>query len=103
MMTWPKNPIIYEINVWVWLHELSIRCQQPIKLAAVPAQDLDGIAALGVDAVWLMGVWERSPTSTGIARENEDLQRELQRALPNFSPEDVVGSPYSVHRYVVRG
>ena len=101
MMTWPKNPIIYEINVWVWLHELSIRCQQPIKLAAVPAQDLDGIAALGVDAVWLMGVWERSPTSTGIARENEDLQRELQRALPNFSPEDVVGSPYSVHRYVV--
>jgi glycosidase len=101
MMTWPKNPIIYEINVWVWLHELSFHYQQPIKLGTVPAEELDAIAALGVDAAWLMGVWERSPAGTHMARQQEDLQEEYQRVLPNLSPEDVVGSPYCVHRYVV--
>ena len=23
MKTWPKNPVIYEINTWVWLAELQ--------------------------------------------------------------------------------
>ena len=23
MKTWPKNPVIYEINTWVWLRELG--------------------------------------------------------------------------------
>ena len=101
MMTWPKNPIIYEINVWVWLEELSLRYQRPIKLATVPAQELDAMAALGVHAAWLMGVWERSPAGTYIARQHADLPGEYRRVLPDFSPEDVVGSPYSVHRYVV--
>ena len=100
-MEWPKNPIIYEINVWVWLHELSQRYQRSITLATVPPEEWDGIAGLGVDAVWLMGVWERSSVGIHIARQHGDLQTEYQRVLADFSPEDVVGSPYCVHRYVV--
>jgi glycosidase len=98
---WPKNPIIYEINTWVWLHELSQRYEQSITLAIVPPEEWDKIAGLGVDAVWLMGVWERSPVGTQIARQHDDLQTEYQRVLADFSPEDVVGSPYCVHRYLV--
>jgi hypothetical protein len=101
VMPWPKNPIIYEINARVWLHELSQRYHRSIKLDTVPAVEWDGIAGLGVDAAWLMGVWERSPVGTQIARQHEDLQTEYQRVLADFSPEDVVGSPYCVHRYVV--
>ena len=101
MTAWPKNPIIYEINAWVWLHELSQRYERSITLATVPAAEWDGIAGLGVHAVWLMGVWERSPMGIHIARQHEGLQTEYHRVLPDFSPEDVVGSPYSVRRYVV--
>ncbi|MEE9527582.1 MAG: alpha-amylase, partial [Syntrophobacteria bacterium] len=101
MIPWPRNPIIYEINAWVWLHELSQRYERSIKLATIPPEEWDGIAGLGVDAVWLMGVWERSPVGTQIARQHEDLQTEYQRVLADFSPEDVVGSPYCVRRYVV--
>ena len=101
MTPWPRNPIIYEINAWVWLHELSQRYERSITLAIVPPEQWDNIARLGVDAVWLMGVWERSPMGTQIARQHEDLQAEYQRVLADFSPEDVVGSPYCVHRYVV--
>jgi glycosidase len=55
----------------------------------------------GFDAVWLMGVWERSPAGTAIANQNQNLLDDLRRALPDFRPEDNVGSPYCVRRYVV--
>ena len=51
--------------------------------------------------MWLMGVWERSPVGTRIARTLAVLQAEYRKALPDYSLEDVVGSPYCVHRYVV--
>jgi hypothetical protein len=98
---WPKQPIIYEINTWVWLHELSQRHKRPIHLGTVPGEEWDVIVSLNVNAVWLMGVWERSPTGIRIARENQDLYAEFRRALPDFKIDDVVGSPYCIHRYVV--
>ena len=101
VIPWLKNPIIYEINAWVWLHDLSRRYQRPIKLATVPQEEWDAIAELGIDVLWLMGVWERSPAGTRIAREHSGLQDEYRSVLADFSPEDVVGSPYCVHRYAV--
>ncbi len=99
MSAWPCSPFIYEINAWVWLSELSARYQQPITLSNVPPAELDHLAGCGFDAIWLMGVWERSPQSAHIARAHPGLQEEFRRALPDFTPEDVVGSPYAVRRY----
>jgi glycosidase len=101
MKTWPKNPVIYEINTWVWLAELSRKYRGPVNLAAVPDQEWDAIAAGHFDAVWLMGVWERSPAGIGIALRNQGLLDDFRRALPDFSEADNVGSPYCVRRYVV--
>ena len=36
MKTWPKHPVIYEINTWVWLGELSRKYRRPVTLATVP-------------------------------------------------------------------
>ena len=63
--------------------------------------EFDVLSNMGFDAVWFMGVWERSPEGVRIGREHPGLLAELNRALPGFSPLDAVGSPYSVHRYVV--
>lgn len=101
MNGWPKYPMFYEINTWVWLAELGGEARSPLTLAAVPEPVWDGIAALGFDAVWLMGVWERSPAGTRIANANPDLQEDFRRALPDFTEEDNVGSPCCVRRYVV--
>ena len=101
MIPWLKNPIIYEINAWVWLNSLTRRYERPIKLATVPEAEWDAIAGLGIDVLWLMGVWKRSPAGTRIAREHSGLLNEYHSVLADFSPEDVVGSPYCVHRYVV--
>ena len=101
MKTWPEHPVIYEINTWVWLDELSRKYQRPLNLATIPDQEWDSIASYGFDAVWFMGVWERSPLGIEISMRNKGLLEDFKRALSNFSPEDNVGSPYCVHRYVV--
>jgi len=51
----PPYPTLYEINTWVWLSELSKKAGCQIDLGSVPSTEWDAIAALGFDAVWLMG------------------------------------------------
>ena len=101
MKPWSKHPVIYEINTWVWLWELSRKYQRAVNLATVPELEWDAIAAYGFDVVWFMGVWERSPAGIAIAMRNKGLLEDFSRALPDFSAEDNVGSPYCVRRYVV--
>ena len=98
---WPQYPSTYEINTWVWLSDLSQAYGIAVDLFSVPFAEWDAIAALGFDAVWLMGVWERSPAGIAIANQNKGLVADFRRALPDFRPEDNVGSPYCVRRYVV--
>ena len=100
MNPWSKHPVIYEINTWVWLQELSQEYKRPVTLAKVPREEWDAIAELKVDGVWFMGVWERSPAGIAIANQNKGLLEDFRRALPDFEPKDNVGSPYCVRRYV---
>jgi hypothetical protein len=51
MKTWSKHPVIYEINTWVWLGELSRKYQGPVNLDTIPEQEWDAIAAHSFDAV----------------------------------------------------
>ena len=101
MKAWPKYPTIHELNTWVWLGDLNAKYGQVVSLATVPDQEWDAIAAYGVDAVWLMGVWERSPAGVEISMQNAGLLEDFRKALPDFAPVDNVGSPYCVRRYVV--
>src|SRR6266436_3614226 len=98
---WPRRPVIYEIHTWVWLSALSQQYQRAITLGSVPAEQWDALASLGLDAVWLMGVWERSPEGVRVANENQSLQADFRRALPDYTLADNVGSAYCVRRYVV--
>ena len=93
MLAWTQRSRTYEINTWVWLYELSRRHQRHIHLRNIPAQDWNGLGLLGVDTVWLMGVWERSPAGIAISMRNEGLLEDFRRVLPDFSPEDNVGRP----------
>jgi len=101
MTAWAKYPVIYEINTWVWLGELSRKYKKPICLGTVPEEEWDDIESFGVDAVWFMGVWERSPAGIEISIRNEGLVKDFKRALPDFTPADNVGSPYCVRQYIV--
>jgi hypothetical protein len=101
MRAWPRYPAIYEINTWVWLDELSRKLGKRVDLATLPEAEWDALAARGFDAVWLMGVWERSPAGIEISMANPGLVADFRRALPDFSAADNVGSPYCVRGYEV--
>ncbi len=36
MTSWPNLPVVYEVNAWVWLHELSHKRGERITLKNVP-------------------------------------------------------------------
>src|SRR5690242_15302880 len=99
-MGWPHEPVIYEVNTAVWLNDLSGAAGRPRTLADVSPAEWDAITPDGVDAVWLMGVWERSPAGLAIAKSNASLMASFREALPDLQDEDIVGSPYCVRRYV---
>jgi hypothetical protein len=101
MDEWPKRPIVYEIFTWVWLDELSRKHRGQIDLTCVPDEEWDKLASYGFDAVWLMGVWKRSPMGIRIAIDDPGLQAVHRQALPDFRNEDVAGSPYCIRGYEV--
>jgi hypothetical protein len=101
MQFWPKHPVIYEINTWVWLNELSRKYNRTINLSNVPPAEWDFLSLFPFDAVWFMGVWQRSPAGRAVANGNQGLLEEFRRVLPDFQPGDNVGSPYCVKNYAV--
>lgn len=96
-----RHPLLYEINTWAWLNSLSARLGERITLATVPDAVIDEIAGWGFDAIWLMGVWTRSPFGRRIAQTLPGLHDEYTQALPDWTPDDVAGSPYAIFEYAV--
>lgn len=97
----PPFPFILEIDTWPWLALVAKAEGRPVDLASVPDQYWDDIAGDGYDAVWLMGVWERSSAGVALALANPALRQSFDVALPGWRPEDVVGSPYCIRDYTV--
>jgi hypothetical protein len=99
--SFPEKPIIYEINTWIWLYELSKKYRKKINLANIPSKELDELASLGFNTIWLMGVWQRSPAGLAIVRQHPDIMNDLRLALPDLKDSDISGSPYCIRDYTV--
>ena len=101
MLNLPRYPTVFEINTWVWLSDLKAKFGSSVDLGCVPPAEWDAIGECGFDAVWLMGVWQRSPAGAAVANRNESLLEDFRKTLPDFRPEDNVGSAYCIQRYAV--
>lgn len=98
---WPEQPIVYEINAWSWLTELERKYRTKLDLGSIPSSEWDVLRDLGVDGIWLMGVWARSPEGRKISIEHSELSRHYRATLPDFSEADISGSPYCIRYYEV--
>ena len=101
MSAWPDAPVIYELNTAAWLHDVGARAGAPATLAAVPDAEWDLVTPPGVDAVWLMGVWERSPAGVRLALDTPEQVASFRATLPDLDDADVIGSAYCIRRYEV--
>ncbi|MGI5452924.1 alpha-amylase [Streptomyces sp. CA-249302] len=97
----PVQPVVHEVNTRVWLREIAARTGRITGLRDVPKDAWDEITPHGVDAVWLMGVWERSPEGRAIALRDPALCEAFTDAVPDIREEEIAGSPYCIRRYEV--
>ncbi len=100
-----RNPhvhhALYELNARVWLNTLSQREGRRFTLATVPSSELDALQRMGVDAVWLMGVWRTGERGRAEALRLEALRAGYDQGLPGWTSKDVGSSPYAVTAYEV--
>ena len=64
---WMPNTVLIAKSTFVWLAQLSRIYARPItRLDEIPNEELQTLAARGMNALWLIGVWERSRASKTI-------------------------------------
>ena len=85
---WMPRAVMIAKNTLVWLDQLSRAYNREIRhLDQVPDEELDALERRGFTALWLIGVWERSPAS-----------REIKRRMGN---QDAEASAYSLSDYSI--
>jgi len=85
---WMPNVVMIAKMVYVWLDQLTKKYGRPInRLDQVPDEELDRLARWGFSALWLIGLWERSPASAQIKRIGGNP--------------DAISSAYSLYDYTI--
>ncbi|MCX8057420.1 MAG: alpha-amylase family glycosyl hydrolase, partial [Ignavibacteria bacterium] len=85
---WMPKVVLLAKNIYVWLYQLSKKYNREIKkLDQIPDEELDLLSLFGFNAIWLIGIWERSPAS-----------RKIKQLSGN--PE-ALASAYSIYDYVI--
>ncbi len=94
------NSTIYEINTRVWIKRFT-KNNIPSKLIDIPSNYWKTLVDKGVKYVWLMGIWETVPETIKKYCFSDGLISEYSKALSDWKPEDVIGSPYAIDNYKV--
>ena len=85
---WMANVVMIAKMTYVWLDQLSRKYGHPVhRLDQVPDEELDLLARQGFSALWLIGVWERSPASQKIKQIGGNAE--------------AISSAYSLYDYVI--
>lgn len=92
---------ILQLNAFTWLSALRSRTGRKLTLASIPDAEWKAVRERGFDAVWLMGVWKRSPKALQGALQSPGLKLEYDRVIPGWIPDDVAGSAYAIADYAV--
>ena len=100
-MAAPRYPSLYQINTRVWLTGLSHSLGRPATLDDVPDAELDAVAGMGFDWVWLLSVWQTGPAAQRISRANPGWRHEFEETLPDLRDDDIAGSGFAITGYTV--
>ncbi len=96
-----QNPSLYQVNTRVWLTSLAQTLGRPAQLDDIPDAELDRLAQMGFDWIWLLSVWQTGPAAQTISRANPQWRREFENTLPDLTDEDIAGSGFAIQNYSV--
>ena len=97
----PRYPSLLQINTRVRLGELSRLLGRPATLDDIPDLEIDRVAGMGFDWVWLLSVWQTGPASRRVSLENPEWRKEFQETLPDLTDDDIAGSGFAIKGYIV--
>jgi hypothetical protein len=100
-MSNPRYPSLYQINTRVWLTELSRALGRQAALDDVPDAELDRLARMGFDWIWLLSVWQTGAAAQKVSRTHPGWRREFEETLPDLRDEDIPGSGFAITGYTV--
>jgi glycosidase len=80
---------------------LSQALGRPATLDDIPDAELDRLAALGFDWIWLLSVWQTGLAGQQISRSSPEWRREFHETLPDLRDEDIAGSGFAITSYTV--
>jgi hypothetical protein len=100
-MNAPRYPSLYQINTRVWLTALSRQLGRRATLDDIPDSELDRLAAMGFDWIWLLSVWQTGAAAQAVSRSNPEWRHEFEQTLPDFTEDDIPGSGFAITGYTV--
>jgi len=100
-MTKILYPSLYQINTRVWMTELARGLGRLATLDDIPDAELDRIAKMGFDWVWLLSVWQTGLASQRVSRTNQEWRKEFQETLSDLREDDIPGSGFAITGYTV--
>lgn len=90
---WPPGPIIYELNTSLWLTEWRRVGGESFHLGNLPAEVWKDFERKDIDAIWFMGVWERSEEGRRLLWQIPEVKE--------ANPGGIQPSPYCIKNYSV--
>ncbi|MBO0719330.1 MAG: alpha-amylase [Blastocatellia bacterium] len=96
-----NNPLLFQINTRVWLTQLSNNRRRHATLDDIPKAELDRLAELGFDWIYLLSVWQTGQAGRQVSRNNPEWRKEFEETLPDLREEDIAGSGFAITGYTV--
>ena len=97
----PRYPSLFQINTRVWLTEISRGLSRVATLDDIPDAELDRLAKLGFDWIWMLSVWQTGIAGRQVSRSNPEWRKEFEETLPALQEEDIGGSGFAITGYTV--
>ena len=94
-------PSLYQINTRVWLRSISNQRSNLATLDDFPEKEIERIAGLGFNWVWLLGVWKTGEAGRRISRTKPELLGSYEEALADVTEDDICGSCFAITGYIV--
>lgn len=98
-MSSPRYPSLYQVNTRVWLTEWSRKIGRSATLDDLPDAELDHLAEMGFDWIWLLSVWQTGPAAQKISRSHLEWRKDFEATLPDLREEDIGGSGFAIQDY----
>lgn len=100
-MSESRYPSLYQINTRVALTSLSQKIRRTATLDDWPEAELDKLAHLGFNWIWLLGVWQTGEAGRSVSLSHPSWRGDFEHTLPKLQDSDIGGSCFAIQNYLV--